>query len=106
VNLPELTKAEQTLLWGQGQVNLDHPKATVILTIAEALKSSGYDWATVLNIFKVIQEGESLPTHFSIVNNKFLVFSSGPGQTIYSLESCEYVKDPGEGKLMALTFWI
>ena len=49
VNLPELTKAEQMLLWGQGQVNLDHPKATVVLTIAEA-KSSGYDWATILNI--------------------------------------------------------
>tara|TARA_A100001201_G_scaffold115088_1_gene98710 strand:- start:114 stop:434 length:321 start_codon:yes stop_codon:yes gene_type:complete len=106
VNLPELTKAEQMLLWGQGQVNLDHPKATVVLTIAEALKSSGYDWATILNIFKVVQERGELPSHFSIVNNKFLVFPSGSSQAIYNLQDCEYVKEPGESKLMALTFWM
>jgi hypothetical protein len=108
VKLPELTKAEQSLLWDQGQVSPGHPKAEIVTSIAEALKSSGYDWATTLNIFKVIQEGSVFPTHFSIVNNKFLVFpnSENSRPTIYNLDTCEYVESPEENKLMALTFWM
>ena len=107
VSLPELTIVEQSLLWDQGHVTPDHPKADIVLSIAEALKSAGYDWATILNIFKIIQESPSFPTHFSIVNNKFLVFStSDDGQIIYSLNECKYIDSPGEHKLMALTFWM
>ena len=108
MKLPELTKAEQSLLWDQGQVSPGHPKAEIVTSIAEALKSSGYDWATTLNIFKVIQEGSVFPAHFSIVNNKFLVFpdSENSRPTIYNLDTCEHVDSPGENKLMALTFWM
>ena len=108
MNLPELTKTEQSLLWDQGHIGPGHPKAAVLLTIAEALKTSGYDWATVLNIFKIIQQNNHLPKLFSIVNNKFLVFTNADetSQILYNLDSCEYTEDPAENKLIALTFWI
>jgi len=107
MNLPELTISEKSLLWDQGFVDLDHPKADLLLSVAEALKSSGYDLATVLDIIKRIQEFAYLPSYFSIVNNTFLVFPKAEDeQYIYSLLDCEYIDSPGERKLMALTFWM
>ena len=107
MNLPELTIPEKSLLWDQGFVDLDHPKADILLSVAEALKSSGYDLATVLDIIKRIQEFDYLPAYFSIINNKFLAFPKVKDeQRIYSLLDCEYIDSPEERKLMALTFWI
>jgi hypothetical protein len=104
--LQGLSPAEQSLLWDQGFVGPDHKKAEAIMSIAEALKASGYDFATILIIIKLIQGEDGLPSHFSIVNNRFIVI---PAVRVYDLSQGAYLgSDEGAGirKLMALTFWI
>lgn len=109
-----LTTSEQLLIWGQGAVNEDHDKSGILLSVSEALKSSGFDFATILTIMKVIQEQGELPDSFSIVNNEYLVFSYGyseeESETVYNLAKGEYFEEhpacDGIRKLMALTFWL
>jgi len=105
-----LTTAEQTLVWDQGTVNKGHDKANILLSVSEALKSSGFDFATILTIMKIIQERGDLPNVFSIVNNEYLVFSyNAEAETVYDLTEGEYLEHPvgtSIRKLMALTFWL
>jgi hypothetical protein len=122
----ELTKSEQALIWDQGFIDAKHPIADKVLSIAEALKTSGYDLATILGIMKGIQNNpySLLPKYFSIVNNKYLVvpYIKGPNPNketshkeiisdmcIFNLNDgsdTPLVDLPDEPKLMALTFWL
>ena len=107
-----LTTSEQLLIWDQGTVNEGHDKSGILLSVSEALKSSGFDFATILTIMKVIQEWGELPDSFSIVNNEYLVFSYSEEEleTVYNLTKGEYLEGhpacDGIRKLMALTFWL
>lgn len=117
MNLVPLTNPEQGLMWEQGFMTPDHPQAERLLSVVEALKTSGYDLATVLSIVKGIQsiagyaDTQELPKHFSIINNKYLSvpLQLGRGSAFFDIEEIgapELDTTPDEQKLMALTFWL
>ena len=109
MNLTELTKPEQSLVWDQGFMTLDHPKAERLLAIVEALKASGFDLATVLSIVKGIQKYGALPTHFSIINNRYLSLPTEQATLLLDIDDIDggALKAPvSEQKLVALTFWL
>ena len=117
MNLISLTNPEQSLIWEQGFMTPDHPQAERLLSVVEALKTSGYDLATILSIVKGIQNSlgyadiQELPKHFSIINNKYLSvpLQSGQESAFFDIEEIgapALEATPGEQKLMALTFWL
>ena len=71
-----------------------------LIPIGQALKLAGYDFSTILDIFRHL--GGDPSAYFSIVNNRYLAI---PGQSLYDLVECIEVDTPPEKKLMALTFW-
>lgn len=109
-NLNSLSTSEQTLIWDQGFVNEDHTEANALLSISEALKASGYDFATVLTIMKCIQIRGKLPPYFSIINNEFLVFPDHPQEeAVFNITTGTWLDSVIQTpirKLMALTFWL
>ena len=120
MSLETLTQSEQSLVWEQGFMTSAHPQASRLLSVIEALKTSGYDLATVLSIVKSLQYGpyaaaQSLPKHFSVINNKYLsvplIDDGGQNYRSYIFDidvmnAPVLTTPPTERKLMALTFWL
>jgi len=100
------------LVWDQGFITPDHHQAGNLMSAVEALKASGFDVAQILGIVKGIQrfsDHETLPPHFSIVNNKYLSVPTDDGNLLLDINDINgqaLPNPPRERKLMALTFWL
>jgi hypothetical protein len=74
-----------------------------LLPICEALKLSGFETATIADIMDNLQNEPELPSRFSIINNRYLVYR---GDLIYDLQKSIVIEQPDEEKKMAIIFWI
>lgn len=93
-----LTKSEQKLFLRKPDL------AERLLPICEALKLSGFEVATIADIMHNLQAEDSLPSRFTIVNNRYLVYKP---DLIYDLHKSEALgEQPDEPKRMAVTFWL
>ena len=92
-----LTKAEEKLFIKK------QDWAYRLLPVCEALKLAGYETATIADIMQHIQEENSIPLKFSIVNNRYLVHKP---DMVYDLHKSEPVwEQPNEPKKVAIIFW-
>lgn len=124
INSTELSEAEQYLIWDQGGVDDSHPDADKLLSIASALKLSGFKLPAILSVFRGIfatavypkDSVPELPPFVTIMNNRYAmvpIFESECGLAgesnvfdINTLSNKPLSTRPDEPRLMALTFWI
>lgn len=75
-----------------------------LLPVCEALKLSGFDIAIIADIMRQLQLESALPTKFSIVNNRYLVYRH---DLVYDLIKAQPLfEQPDEAKKMAVIFWL
>lgn len=93
-----LSKAEEKLF-------VQKPEwAAQLLPICEALKLAKFETATIADIMHNLQSEPELPTRFTIMNNRYLVYKPS---AVYDLHKSELLQQPpNEPKKMAVVFWL
>lgn len=93
-----LSKSEEKLFLRKPEL------AAKLLPICAALKLAGFEVATIADIMHNLQAEGNLPSRFTIVNNRYLVYKP---ELIYDLHKSEALAEqPDEPKRMAVTFWL
>lgn len=78
--------------------------AAKLLPVCTALKLAGFETAIIADIMHNLQAEDKLPSRFTIMNNRYLVYKQ---ELIYDLHKSEAVaQQPDEPKRMAVTFWL